>query len=414
MGSPATSGGSVFTYPNQSGAADAIGNLFGSMYGTAMSGQTPGAWAYPQAQSLYPGAYNSAAQYLTGDIIGGQPTAFDTLSGNAVGAAQNAYNSYIPMMWGGYNSLPTMMGSANSLYGYMPQVGANAFDPMYTTMVNAAADNPQYAQALTGAAQAAAYGGTGAENMMNQANQIYLGGFDPRSALYNRGQQQLIDKSSAINAMSGLGSSPYGAGVTANALGNYGIDWQNQQQARQIQASQATSPLYSGATNLAYGSAQLPNQVYMKQIADVLSALNARNTAGVTGSGALGSLDAAGNAGLTSANNLLNSLTSSQAAFGAQPYLTGATIGNNSLAALANLQNQLTGATNLGNQQYTLPQMLIDDALRYLSGGQIASMNNLQGGQMGFNQTAQGIGGALGALGTIPRIISGFAGLPSS
>ena len=62
-------------------------------------------------------------------------------------------------------------------------------------------------------------------------------GFDPQNALYNRqfGLQQ--QQNLASQAMSGVGQSPYAAGLTAQGNENFNIDWQNQQLARQADGS---------------------------------------------------------------------------------------------------------------------------------------------------------------------------------
>jgi len=391
---------SVFQPPGQQAAASMLGGLVNPLYQQAIGGQTPGAWAYPQAQGLYPQGFNQTTNYLTGSPTG-DPTYQSMASGLATGSALNAFNNYLPLYGDIYNQVPGLAGAAGGALSYLPQIGANAFSPYYGQMVQATADNPQYAQALTGAAQGAAFGGQGAQNMLTQANAINQQAFDPRADLYGSLQQSALDRSNAINAMSGVAGSPYGAGVTSDALDNFDINWQNQQLGRQIQGAQATSPLYSGATNLAYGSAQLPNQVYMKQIADVLGALGAQNQAGAQGASAYGNLLGSAGQGLGQANSLAGGLTSGLTAAGGQPYSTGATIGGNALSGSSQLGQLLSGITGIGNQQYTLPQNLITDLMGYLTGGRQAALDSAQIGQMGFNQGAQGIGGLLGGANTL-------------
>lgn len=388
----------VFQPPGQAEAANMLSGLFNPLYNTAISGQTPGAWAYPQAQSYVPTGNNVANQWL---VPGTPGTPASDAAGLAYGTATNAYNNYLPLYGDLYNQIPGLTAGAAGGLDYLPQVMGNAFSPYYGGMVGATADNPLYPQAMTGAAQGAAYGARGAQNMMNQAGSIYSQGFDPQAALYGRSQQQLLDKSNAVNAMSGVAGSPYGASTTANALGNFDINWENQQLQRQMQAAQATSPLYSGATNLAYGSAQLPNQVYMKQIGDVLAALAAQNQAGAQGASAYGSLLGASGQGLGQANNLSTGLTQALTSIGGQPYTTGATIGGNAQTSLGNQMGLLGQATQLGNQQFALPQMLIQDLMSYLTGGRAAAMDSANIGNMGFNQTASGIGGLLGGANTL-------------
>lgn len=63
-------------------------------------------------------------------------------------------------------------------------------------------------------------------------------GFDPQQALYNRTAGQLQQQSLANLANAGLGTSPYGQGVLGNTMGNFNIDWQNQQLQRALQGAQ--------------------------------------------------------------------------------------------------------------------------------------------------------------------------------
>ena len=46
-------------------------------------------------------------------------------------------------------------------------------------------------------------------------------------AYYGRQAQRTMDQQNAVNAMSGVGGTPYGAGVTGNTMSNFNIDWQN-------------------------------------------------------------------------------------------------------------------------------------------------------------------------------------------
>jgi hypothetical protein len=76
------------------------------------------------------------------------------------------------------------------------------------------------------------------QGLLNAGQQVYNTAFDPQNALYNRTVQQLQDQTGATNSMYGLGSSAAGAGVANQALGNFNIDWQNQQLQRQLQGLQ--------------------------------------------------------------------------------------------------------------------------------------------------------------------------------
>jgi hypothetical protein len=356
---------------------------------------TPGAWSYPQAQSLYPGGYNAVSQFLTGSLGGGPPTAFDSLSGNALGAAGRAgdfYNSMYPQFAG---EIPGLAAGAGGGLQYLDPLMQNAFNPMYGQMVNQTASNPYFNQAMAGAQQGATYGQGGAGQMYNAGTGIMQSAFDPQSALRTQQQQRITDTSAAANAMSGLGDSPYGASTTANALGNFGINWENQQLGRQTAGAQAADPQFTGASALASGAAALPSNTFMSQIGNVLNALTQQNKAGALGASAFPSLLSGVGSGLGQAQGLASNVGQSIGQFGALPYQTGAGIAGNAQTGLSNLQNQLTGATQLGNNQFVLPQQVMQDMMQYMGLGQTASGISGQLGQLGFDQTAKGIGGAL-------------------
>jgi len=248
-------------------------------------------------------------------------------------------------------------------------------------------------------------------------------------------QGQVLNQSNATNAMSGVGSTPYGSSVTANALGNFDTNWQNQQLGRQISGANAASPLLQAAPGLAATSAALPNQAfqnqqssisqylnqqlgageaglgaytsamptaanlatttsaapsntYLSQINNVIQALNAQNTAGSTGAGAFNNLLGALGSGFSGAGNLGTGAANSLAALAGQPYSNSATIGSNALAAL-------TQGMNIGNTGFQLPQQVLGDLQSYMGLGQSASQLSGQLGALGINELSQGIGGGL-------------------
>jgi hypothetical protein len=127
----------------------------------------------------------------------------------------------------------------------------------------------------------------------------------------------------------------------------------------------------------------------------VLSALGAQGKAGALGASAFPALVGGVGSGLGSALSDASGIGSGIASFAGLPYQTGAGIAGNALTGLGNLQNQLSGATNIGNNQFLLPQQVMGDLMQYMGLGQRASDISGNLGQMGFNQTAQGLGGAL-------------------
>lgn len=403
MSSPAGAGGSgtggsanVFLPPGQAGAASTLGNIIGPLAGMSANGGagTPAAWAYPQSQSLVPQGSNLLQQYLTGSQTGA-PTLFDQGSGLGYGSAVNAANLYSGGVGDIYGQIPGLAGAAGGGLSYLPQLLGSSFSPYYGQMTAAAADNPFYAGAMGGAQQGAGLGQAGAGALQNAGMGILQQGFDPQSALFGRTQRQLVDQSGVANAMAGIGSSPYGASATANALGNFDINWQNNLLGRQTQAAGAASPLLQAAPGLAYGSGQLPSQAYMGQIGNVLNALAAQNKGALGGAAGYGSLLSGAGQGLGQAQNLLGSTTGGLASSGMLPYQAGAGIANNALTGLGNQNSLLSGSTQLGNNQFVLPQQVMDDLMRYMGLGQSASQLSGNLGQMGYNQTGQGIAGLL-------------------
>lgn len=134
-------------------------------------------------------------------------------------------------------------------------------------------DPAAQAMAMSGANQGAMIGSAGANTLNTSANQILNTAFDPQAALFNQTQGQVLDQSNVANAMSGVGNTPYGASVTSNALGNFDINWQNQQLARQAQGLGAAAPLYGQAANLAASSGGLPFSTGATMVSDILSGL---------------------------------------------------------------------------------------------------------------------------------------------
>jgi hypothetical protein len=371
--------------------------------------------------------YPAARDAVYGDIL--NPGFQNQAIAGSQAAADSAFGTVAPQAFDSANWLRNIgaIGLANA------QTPMNfGFDPRYSQAITDIQNNPYYGTALQGATDAAAMGRTGANAIQGLAGQVagqipqlqglagqmggvvnplLQSGFDPRSALFNRTEGRLMDQTNAINAMSGLGGTPYGASVSANALGNFDIDWQNQQLARQAQAAGAAGQaagtagnLYGQAANQAgqagnlYGAAPglmattagLPSNVYTGQIGQILQALQARNQGANQGITGFGSLLGSGQNAMTGANALNLSGTGAQQQFGSAPYNTASGIGANSLTGLSNL-------TNLGNNAFQLPQQEIGNLMQYMGLGQNAS--NLSGslGNLGFNQTAQGIGGGLSA-----------------
>src|SRR5215469_8665792 len=336
-------------------------------YGLPPINQQPSTYAYPTAQNelsqLTNNPYAGAAQGVANLVSQQMPQAVNEQAWGGI-LAQNALNNL----------------------GFQTQLGNNAFNPLFGQTVTNLQNNPYYSQALGGAQQAAGIGGTGANQMVGAANAVLGTGFDPQSALFNQGRQQTLDAANAANAASGLGASPYGAGMTAQDLSNYGINWQNQQLGRQTQALGAAAPQFANAANLAASSAALPSNVYTGQQNQILQALQAQNQAGIAGAGALGNLNTQAGQGLGAGANLQNLGLSEYLGLGQLPYQT-------SIGQAQTGQNAITPFINQGNQMYSPPEQVLQNTLPYMNLGQAASS---LGQQYAANQ-AQGLGSALGA-----------------
>jgi hypothetical protein len=128
-----------------------------------------------------------------------------------------------------YGSIGNIAGGGVSSTGFDPaapiQAGQN--------VLRAAAGLPNMAQNVWDFGQV----------LPAMAGQIYQSGFDPQGQMFNSLQQQVTDQTRAALAGSGLGDSPYGAGVLGTNLGNLDINWQNNLLNRQTQAAQSINAI---------------------------------------------------------------------------------------------------------------------------------------------------------------------------
>jgi len=482
------SGGTVFIPPGQPQVGATLGNIAQNFPQTP--GATPAGVAYPQAQQfanqfLLPSgttfdpttaaneaqmAASMAASYaptLFGQGVGGSSALGGAASGALPYASNVLNNAFSPLYGASISALqnnpyfaPAMAGAgqaagiggygAGQLGNLASNVAGLAQNPMYGQLAGMAEANPYYPTAQAGAGAGAGYGAGGAQSLSNAGQSLLQSGFDPQSALFNRTQQQLLDQSNAVNAMSGVAGTPYGASVTSNALGNFDINWQNNQLNRQATAAGAASPLLQAAPGLAASSGALPSQAYLGQlgaispflnqqlqagttglgsalpgftgasglaassaaapyslygsnIGQLLSALGQQNVAGVQGAAGLSSLLGGAGAGLINSQNLGGTAAGQLTSLAGQPYSTGTTMGTNAL-------NALNQTTQLGNNQYQLPQQLMSDLMQYMGLGQSASQLSGQLGQMGVNQLGQTIGGVGPLLGGANSLFGGGGG----
>ncbi len=400
-GSPRT--GQVFLPPGQPEAAAMLGNIANPLFAMSMD-----AGARTPAGQNYPWAQNFVDRFLTGNSANG-PTPFNDLMGRAFNpayaASDYASQSFVPRGIAQSDILSQLGSGAAPL---VPQALAQGFDPAYGAAVSSIQNNPYFGQALAGAQQGANLGTAGANAMGGAANQIsgavsplLQSGFDPQAALFNRSRDQLMDQTHAVNAMSGLAGTPYGASVESNALGNFDINWQNQQLARQAQAAQAAGTaadraglLQNMAPGLAATSGALPGAAYAGQQSQILQALAARNQGAAQGLSNFGAGAQAVGGAFQGGQGLGSQAAQTGMQFGAAPYNLGTGIASNALSGLTN-------ATNLGNNQFQLPNQQIGNLMQYMGLGQNAAQIGGQLQNQGFNQLAQGIGGGLSAANSL-------------
>jgi hypothetical protein len=285
-----------------------------------------------------------------------------------------------------------------------------------------AAMAPQFAQQLQQAYQP----------LGQAAGQILQTGFDPQSALYNRTAQQVLDQSRAVNAMSGVGTSPYGAGVTGQTMANFNIDWQNQQLQRQAQAAQSAGNLtnllpgfqqqamagLTNAANLQAAPGALAGQALQQQISPIQAAGGLQNQALASLAAAQGAQAAPGAlagqaaqqqiapnqaaAGLydQALQQQLRGISGAAGLYGQAGGLTGQNIAANQAAAglysgLPQLANAYTGAYGTLGQQIAASAAQPGQAYLGQQNAQTAALQNYlsQLGQAGgLTQQAANVG----------------------
>lgn len=275
--------GAAAGYANQ---AQALQPQLAQLYGQLVPSLQQGAQGYSQQAGQYQPYLNQliaggavpASQQLAqqgADIGGASAQQLGGLAGQLVpGLAQGAQTlSQQAQAYQPWIDQLTQQGVAGS-QGLAQAGAAAAQSPQLQALSNQlvgglAGAAPQYAQMAqqdqplvnqaTGAAMAgsqalaqqAASRAPGYADQLQQAyaplqdasNRLLQTGFDPQQALYNRTAQNLLSQQNAINALSGVGTSPYGAGVTGQTMENFNIDWQNQQLQRQAQAAGAAGQL---------------------------------------------------------------------------------------------------------------------------------------------------------------------------
>lgn len=359
---PYASGIASTTIPGLTSVAQNVQN--NPYYGTAQQGAND---VYGLSQNLYPQQYAGAMNMnQLGATAGANALPMAQAAANYGQLAYGQSQALIPQATGGY-------GLAGGQYaGAMNMIPGNTQSWMANPLM---ASSVARGQGISDAALSAIPGLTGG---MDAANQILQTGFDPQQALYDRESQKSFDKTNAINAMYGVASSPYGAGLASDASRNFDIDWQNAQLQRQIQALGA------------YGQQQ---GVVSSNLNNLLNTGSSTYNYGVnTGVGAY--------TGLTSnaANNYANLAGAATGNYNAltngatQNYLGLAGFGQNAvqqgLTNAANLYGSLTGTAG---QAYGQGSQLGVDAMQSLAQGAAAPSNAYLSQQQSWMQALQAL-----------------------
>ena len=182
-----------------------------------------------------------------------------------------------------YSSVPTLQYDASqinptqtSMLGGISNLGQyNIFGQNMPLAENIGAGmiNDPNAMLMTGAAPTAAGMGMGAgvgaygagSNLLSYMNPIMQQAMDPQSQLYNYLFNQNQQQAQAVNQMSGVGGTPYGAGVVDQANQLFNMNWQNQQLNRLLSGAQGAgavgqtgAALQAGAPGTFMGGASIP------------------------------------------------------------------------------------------------------------------------------------------------------------
>lgn len=182
------------------------------------------------------------------------------------------------------------------------------------------------------------------------APQVIQSAFDPQNDLYNKLRQQNSDQVNATNSMSGVGNSPYGAGLADQSNQNFNLAWQNNQLQRELTGTQALGNLTNTANTGATGASNLGNaalttlntsgsqpfNTFNTQQGSVISALNSLSS---------GSLNAYGLSSQT-LNDLATYLRLGQSGTSTASGIAGQNFGNNQ-AIGAGLGSSLNTLANL-------------------------------------------------------------------
>ena len=182
---------------------------------------------------------------------------------------------------GGSSGGQASFQTPSALYGAENQI----FNPLPYPNTGQAAQNAYSgigALGTTGAPYSLTQGGNsallGGMAAGSYAPQALAAGFDPMNKQYAQQFAQNQNQANAVNAMSGVANTPYGAGLTQQADQNFNLNWEQQALQRQQTGAQTAASLL-GAQNagIAAGGNALTQGagLQQQQIQDYLAYLQA-------------------------------------------------------------------------------------------------------------------------------------------
>ncbi len=265
--------------------------------------------------------------------------------------AANEYMSLLGMLYGTSGTVPNFANLVK------PSIMGGLEGGLATDTRSLATLAPMLQQSYGNIANADAIwanllGNQGATNMsaLTQGGMgTYLNALDPQAALHDRLQQQIVDASRAGQSARGIAIGGVGQGMEDQAVRDFNIDWQNQLLGRQVQGLTAME--------------------------------RALSTASQTGQNNFGA-----------ASTLLGQVPGAQIG-GATSFMQP------SLQNLAFLNNLIPGYGNLFNATQVSPFLQgQNQILPFLSGGQGAGANAMQGAFTGYGINQGNVAGGTEAL----------------
>lgn len=299
----------------------AIGGIAGLLgAGSANNVQLPQSFQMPNMSSSAANAYGGIGGLSNYNLYG-------TNLGQAQQTGQNLYNN-------------PFSGLYQRTSGGAATMGLNQATGQYTTGENIS--------------------GLGTNVLPQYAGDVMQTAFDPQQALYTQTLQNTEQQQNAQNALSGVGTSPYGGGLMNQALQNFNTAWQQQQLQNQLQGLQGATGALQVGGQLAQGGQQMAAQAPLQYLQ--AGAMPYSTYSGI-GQGQLGALTQTGQYGAAAGTQSNQQI---------QDYLNYLGVGNQS-GQVANQTAQL----GLQQNQQAWNQMLQSGAML---GGGLSGLSGLSGG----------------------------------